>query len=127
MIFCLTQRDNYCLLGTHVGERRRDSGFYDLLASEARLCCFVAIAQGQPAAGELVCPGAPAHDCRWRAILLSWSGSMFEYLNAFFSWDAGLTNTHCSTRPIRPRVDRHIEYGKQRGPLTLGRVPESGL
>ena len=28
-------------------ERRRDASYYDLLASEARLSCFVAIAQGQ--------------------------------------------------------------------------------
>ena len=34
-------------IGYNVGERRRDAGYYDLLASEARLCSFVAIAQGQ--------------------------------------------------------------------------------
>jgi cyclic beta-1,2-glucan synthetase len=34
-------------IGYNVGERRADTGYYDLLASEARLCSFVAIAQGQ--------------------------------------------------------------------------------
>ena len=34
-------------IGYNVTERRVDSSFYDLLASEARLCSFVAIAQGQ--------------------------------------------------------------------------------
>src|SRR5258707_5962378 len=34
-------------IGYHVAERRLDSGCYDLLASEARLCSFVGIAQGQ--------------------------------------------------------------------------------
>src|SRR5258708_33847662 len=34
-------------IGYNVGERRRDSGYYDLLASEARLARFVAIAQGR--------------------------------------------------------------------------------
>src|SRR6185295_13477473 len=34
-------------IGFNVGERRWDLSYYDLLASEARLCCFVAIAQGQ--------------------------------------------------------------------------------
>ena len=34
-------------IGYNVGERRRDSSYYDLLASEARLSSFVAIAQGQ--------------------------------------------------------------------------------
>ena len=42
-------------IGYNVSERRRDSSYYDLLASEARLCSFVAIAQGQTAAGKLVC------------------------------------------------------------------------
>ena len=34
-------------IGYNVDERRLDAGYYDLLASEARLCSFVAIAQGQ--------------------------------------------------------------------------------
>ena len=34
-------------IGFNVTEGRRDSSFYDLLASEARLCSYVAIAQGQ--------------------------------------------------------------------------------
>ena len=34
-------------IGYNVGEHRRDSSYYDLLASEARFSSFVAIAQGQ--------------------------------------------------------------------------------
>ena len=34
-------------IGYNVDERRRDSGYYDLLASEIRLCSFVAVAQGK--------------------------------------------------------------------------------
>ncbi len=34
-------------IGFDVGERRRDAGYYDLLASEARLTSYVAIAQGK--------------------------------------------------------------------------------
>ena len=49
-------------IGYNVGERRRDPSYYDLLASEARFASFVAIAQGQLAAGELVRARAPAHD-----------------------------------------------------------------
>jgi cyclic beta-1,2-glucan synthetase len=67
-------------IGYNVTERRQDASFYDMLASEARLCTFVAIAQGDISQeswfrlGRLLTPtnGAPA--------LLSWSGSMFEYL-----------------------------------------------
>ena len=34
-------------IGYNVDEHRSDPGYYDLLASEARLCSFIAIAQGQ--------------------------------------------------------------------------------
>ena len=34
-------------IGFNVTERRADASFYDLLASEARLCSYVVIAQGQ--------------------------------------------------------------------------------
>ncbi len=34
-------------IGYNVGDQRLDGSFYDLLASEARLASFVAIAQGQ--------------------------------------------------------------------------------
>ncbi len=34
-------------IGYNVDERRLDASYYDLLASEVRLCVFVAIAQGQ--------------------------------------------------------------------------------
>ena len=34
-------------IGYNVTDHRQDASYYDLLASEARLCSFVAIAQGQ--------------------------------------------------------------------------------
>ena len=44
----LYDRGNHLLaIGYNVSERRRDNSYYDLLASEARLASFVAIAQGQ--------------------------------------------------------------------------------
>lgn len=38
---------NLFAIGFNITENRRDQSFYDLLASEARLCSYVAIAQGQ--------------------------------------------------------------------------------
>ena len=54
-------------IGYNVDERRADTGYYDLLASEARLGVFVAIARGQIGAGELVRARPPAHLGRRRA------------------------------------------------------------
>ena len=109
-------------IGYNVDERRLDTGYYDLLASEARLCNFVAIAQGQLpqeswfALGRLLTGtgGAPA--------LLSWSGSMFEYLMPLLvmpTYDNTLLDQTC-----KAAVARQIEYGKQRG-VPWG-VSESG-
>ena len=100
-------------IGYNVGERRRDASYYDLLASEARLTTFVAIAQGQLpqeswfAFGRLLTTagGAPA--------LLSWSGSMFEYLMPLLVMPT-YENTLLD-RTYHACVDRQIAYGMQRG------------
>ncbi|MGH7635649.1 MAG: GH36-type glycosyl hydrolase domain-containing protein, partial [Gemmatimonadaceae bacterium] len=67
-------------IGLRVSEGTLDSGLYDLLASEARLTSLVAIAKGDvPVAhwfhlGRALTPVGPD------SVLVSWSGSMFEYL-----------------------------------------------
>jgi len=45
--FLFDETRNLLAIGYDVDDRRRDSSYYDLLASEARLSTFVAIAQGQ--------------------------------------------------------------------------------
>ena len=67
-------------IGYNVEERRLDPGHYDLLASEARLCSFVAIAQGQLPQESWFALGRLLTEVDGDATLLSWSGSMFEYL-----------------------------------------------
>ena len=100
-------------IGYNVSENRIDGGCYDLLASEARLASFVLIAQGHFsqehwfALGRLLTSagGAPA--------LLSWSGSMFEYLMPMLvmpNYEGTLLDQTC-----RAVVRRQINYGRQRG------------
>ena len=67
-------------IGYNVDERRRDSSYYDLLASEARLCSFVAIAQGQLPQESWFALGRLLTTAGGEPVLISWSGSMFEYL-----------------------------------------------
>ena len=45
--FLFDQSRNLFAIGYNVSSRRRDESFYDLLASEARLASFIAIAQGK--------------------------------------------------------------------------------
>ena len=67
-------------VGYNVDEHRRDSGYYDLLASEARLCSFVTIALGEVPQENWFALGRLLTSVGDQAALLSWSGSMFEYL-----------------------------------------------
>ncbi|MBE0654038.1 MAG: cyclic beta 1-2 glucan synthetase, partial [Bacteroidales bacterium] len=67
-------------IGYNVEDLRRDSSFYDLLASESRLSSFVAIAQDQLPQESWFALGRLLTTINGEPILLSWSGSMFEYL-----------------------------------------------
>ncbi len=67
-------------IGFNVSEGRLDHAYYDLLASEARLGSFVAIARGDIPAEHWFALGRPYGVIGWRRVLLSWTGTMFEYL-----------------------------------------------
>jgi cyclic beta-1,2-glucan synthetase len=67
-------------IGYRVGDGTLDAGAYDLLASEARLASFVAIAKGEVPAAHWFRLGRPMTPVGLGAALVSWSGSMFEYL-----------------------------------------------
>ncbi len=67
-------------IGFLVEEGALDANCYDLLASEARLACFVAIAKEDIPAREWFRLGRAVTPVAGGAVLVSWSGSMFEYL-----------------------------------------------
>lgn len=67
-------------IGYLVAEDRLDPGCYDLLASEARLASFVAVAKGEVPARHWFRLGREVTPVGHGAALISWSGSMFEYL-----------------------------------------------
>ena len=67
-------------IGYRVAEGELDASFYDLLASEARLASFIAIAKGDVPAAHWFQLGRPLTSVGRGAALISWSGSMFEYL-----------------------------------------------
>lgn len=67
-------------VGFNVETRRLDGSFYDLLASEARIASFVAIARGDIPAEHWQALGRSFGAVGGRRVLHSWSGTMFEYL-----------------------------------------------
>ncbi len=100
-------------IGYDVGERRRDPSCYDLLASEARLASFLLIAQGQIPQKHWFALGRLLTSHGGHLSLISWSGSMFEYLMPRLlipSYENTLLEQTCMAA-----VSRQIEYGRQRG------------
>ena len=109
-------------IGYNVDDRRRDTSYYDLLASEARLTVFVAIAQGRLPQESWFALGRLLTSTGGEPILLSWSGSMFEYLMPQL-----VMPNYAHTlldQTMRAAVARQIEYGQQTG-LPWG-ISESG-
>jgi cyclic beta-1,2-glucan synthetase len=95
------------------GPGRRDPSYYDLLASEARLASFLAIAKGDVPESHWFHLGRPVTSVKGAPVLLSWSATMFEYLMPLLvmrSYPETLLDESC-----RRIVRRQIEYGTDRG------------
>lgn len=99
-------------IGYDVGERRRDQACYDLLASEARLASFLLIAQGQLPQKHWFALGRLLTSHGGDVSLISWSGSMFEYLMPQLIMPS-FGNTLLA-QTCKAAVSRQIEYGRQR-------------
>ncbi len=67
-------------IGLRVHEQALDSSYYDLIASEARLTSFLAIAKGDVPRRHWLALGRAFLTVGAMPGLKSWSGSMFEYL-----------------------------------------------
>ncbi|WP_411281352.1 GH36-type glycosyl hydrolase domain-containing protein [Gemmatimonas sp.] len=67
-------------IGYHTESLTADDSFYDLLASEARLASFVAIAKNDVPVEHWFRLARPLNRTSSATALVSWSGSMFEYL-----------------------------------------------
>ena len=67
-------------IGYHPESFTPDDSYYDLLASEARLASFIAIARNDVPLEHWFRLGRGLSRTAGRTALVSWSGSMFEYL-----------------------------------------------
>ncbi len=110
-------------IGYNVQEHRPDTSYYDLLASEVRLCIFVCIAQGKIPEDSWFALGRLLTSMDGNPILLSWSGSMFEYLMPLLVMPT-YENTLLD-QTYKAAVHCQIIYGKRTG-LPWG-VSESGF
>ncbi len=100
-------------IGYNRDTHQRDPGFYDLLASEARLSSFLGVATGQLPMDHWFCLGRQLVPGDKANVLVSWSGSMFEYLMPLLmmpTYEATLLYESC-----REAVRRQINYGLSHG------------
>lgn len=109
-------------LGYNVGRHERDTIVYDLMASEARHASFIAIALGQVSVSHWHVLGRTMTKIGQYAALLSWSGTMFEYLMPWLFMRTYRNSIWDST--YRAVVQRQIEYAHDRG-VPFG-ISESG-
>jgi cyclic beta-1,2-glucan synthetase len=79
-VFLLDPQRLLFSIGFRVPESMRDESCYDMLASEARLGSFLAIAKGDTRTRHWFRLGRTVTAVKGGATLVSWSGSMFEYL-----------------------------------------------
>ena len=100
-------------IGYRLEDGRLDPGYYDLLASEARLASFLAIAQGQVPASHWFALRRPLTPVGTGSALVSWSGSMFEYLMPDIVMD--VPTGSLLDVSIRLVVARQIQYGAEHG------------
>ena len=98
-------------IGYNVSQHRLDTSCYDLLASEARLGSYVAIALGQVEQNHWFRLGRSLTSAGGKPTLISWSGSMFEYLMPLLVMPT-YENTLLDLS-YKSAVARQIQYGRQ--------------
>lgn len=111
--FLFDEQRDLMSIGFNLTDNRLDAGVYDLLASEARMASYLAIAQGQVSQEHWFALRRILTTSTGLPALLSWNGSMFEYLMPLL-----LMPTYANTlldQTYQAIVQRQIDYGKQIG------------
>lgn len=99
-------------IGYNVSEDVKDKSYYDILASEARLGIYTAIAQGKVPQDSWFALGRLITDEGTSPVLLSWSGSMFEYLMPDLVMPS-YENTLLE-KTARGVIQNQVDYGRRK-------------
>ncbi len=100
-------------IGCNLTQGSLDGACYDLLASESSLTSFLTVARGDAPRRHWFQLGRPFIRGAGRIGLVSWGGTMFEYLMPRLllrSLPGTLVSEACRTA-----VSRQVEYGRQKG------------
>lgn len=113
-------------IGYNIDDRRLDNSYYDLLASEARVASLVAIANENVPLEHWWALGRYYSVVNGRRVLVSWGGTMFEYLMPLVfnrQYADSLLGEACQAV-----VDCQIQYGNKRGiPWGISESAFSGI
>jgi cyclic beta-1,2-glucan synthetase len=124
-IFLCHPGRNQLRIGYNVTADKPDESCYDLLASEARAAVFLAIAKGQVPREAWFKLGRGLTVYRNHRTLVSWSGTMFEYLMPVLNF-----KTHEDTllgRAVRNAVRIQQIYARERNvPWGISEAGHSG-
>src|SRR5688572_10128980 len=100
-------------IGYNVESGRLDNNYYDLLASEARISSLIAIARGDVSQSHWLYLARPLTQVAGMRSLLSWSGTMFEYLMPTLFAES-YPNTLLD-QSSEAAVQEQIRYGAENG------------
>ncbi len=101
------------VIGYNIVDDRKDNSYYDLLASESRLASFVAIAKSDVPQEHWFHLNRPLAKVKGGRALVSWTGTMFEYLMPLLVMkDYQKTLLHETYLAV---LKRQIEYGEHMG------------
>lgn len=100
-------------IGYNVSENRLDPYHYDMAMSEARLASFIAIAVGAAPTSHWSQMSRPTVRKDGMMILLSWSGTMFEYLMPPLLMRSNRQTL--LSRSCAAAVQQQIAYARRRG------------
>ncbi|MGC4024828.1 MAG: glucoamylase family protein [Mesorhizobium sp.] len=110
----LLSRDRKLLsIGYRVEEHQLDESCYDLLASECRMTSLYAIAKGDIPTDHWFKLGRPIVEIGFSGALMSWSGSMFEYLMPPLAMKEPSGGLLSQTSHLI--IKRQIQYGNSKG------------
>ncbi len=100
-------------IGFNLEDGRLDRSHYDMLCSEARVASYLAIAKGDAELRHWFQLGRQLTQTAGHTVLLSWGGTMFEYLMPSLfqrEYESSLLASSC-----RGAVARQRAYGRQHG------------
>ena len=106
------ERDLYAI-GCNLAQGRLDGACYDLLASESSLTSYLTVARGDAPRKHWFQLGRPFLRAAGRTGLISWGGTMFEYLMPRLLMKS-LRGTLVA-EAVETAVARQIEYGDANG------------